>query len=90
MSGWVLRGLASALLVAAILRYVQQGRWVEMLPPLAFVLYGFVSVVIPDEMAEWSGRYGWTRRQWRHPPAWLIQAVGAIVLVAATIVLFAM
>ena len=41
-----------------------------------------------DEVAEWTGRYGWTRQQWWHYPGTFVQLGGGIMLVVATVLLY--
>jgi hypothetical protein len=48
--------------------------------------HGFVSVVASEEVAEWTGRYGWTRQQWWQNPPSYVRFTGGVMLIVATIV----
>lgn len=80
--------LACVIFLAATLRFVRLGDWEQHWVPFAWAFFGFISVVASEEVAEWTGRYGWTRQQWRQYPSGLVRRAGGAVLVVATIVLY--
>ena len=80
--------LAAGVFAADVFRYVRLGRWEQQLVPLAFAVFGFVCVVASEEVADWTGSYGWTRQQWRRRPPGAVRLTGGILLFLATIVLY--
>ncbi len=80
--------LAMAIFLAAIARYVYLGKWEEHLGLFAFAAMGFVCVIASEEVAEWSGSYGWTHEQWRHYPHSVIRFFGGVSLVVTTVLLY--
>jgi hypothetical protein len=80
--------LAIAMFVAALLRYVRLGGWEEHLVPFASAVFGLVCVIASEEVAEWTGGYGWTRQQWRQYPSAFVRFAGGVALVVATVVLY--
>ena len=52
--------VASAIFVAALVRYVRLAQWEQQLVPFAVAAVGFVCVVASDEVSDWTGRYGWS------------------------------
>ncbi len=72
---------ALLLLIIAVGRYIILGRWEHYFATLAWAVFGFVSAVASDEVADWTGRYGWTSDSyWTYPPTW-VRAFGLITLV---------
>jgi len=51
-------------------------------------LGGVVAVIASDEFAEYTGRYGWTRSQFRIQPTWFVRLIGCLFLLWATVRLF--
>lgn len=74
--------LATAIFAACVWRYVVLAEWEARLGPIAIAGFGFVSVVAADEVAEWTGSYGWNRQQWWQQPTWYVRGVGALCLLA--------
>ncbi len=74
--------------LAALIRYVRLAGWEQHLLPFAYAAFGFVCVIASDEVAEWTGRYGWSRQQWRQDPGSFVRFAGGVVLVVATVVLY--
>ena len=72
--------LATTIFAACVWRYVALAEWEERLRQLAVAGYGFISVVAADEVAEWTGRYGWTRQQWWQQPTSYIRGMGVVCL----------
>ena len=72
--------LATAIFAACVWRYVALAEWEARLGPIAIAAFGFVSVVAADEVADWSGRYGWTRQQWWQQPTWYVRGMGVLCL----------
>ncbi len=72
--------LATALFAACVWRYVALAEWLDRVRQIAVAGYGFISVVAADEVAEWSGGYGWNRQQWWQQPIWYIRGVGVLCL----------
>ena len=60
--------VAFAIFVAALIRYVQLAQWEQELVPFVVAFFGFVCVIASEEVSDWTGRYGWTRQQWRQYP----------------------
>jgi hypothetical protein len=83
-----LHALAFAVLLAAVVRYVRLAGWEQHLVPFASAAFGFVCVVAGDEVAEWTGRYGWTRQQWWQYPGTFVRLAGGVTLLVATVVLY--
>lgn len=72
--------LPAAMLIAAWLRQA----WMENLIELLVAGAGTVFCLFPDEASDCSGRYGWTRSQWRSTPAGWMKFTGIVqVLLAA-------
>jgi hypothetical protein len=80
--------VALVVLIAAVARYVQLGRWEQLLVPFAIAVFGFVCVIASEEVSDWTGRHGWNRQQWWQYPGTVVQAAGGIALVVATVVLY--
>jgi hypothetical protein len=80
--------LALAVFGAAVIRYVYLARWEEHLLLFAYAGLGFLCVVASEEVAEWTGRYGWTRQQWWEYPATWVRCFGGVALIIATIQLY--
>ena len=80
--------LAAGVFAAYLIRYVRLAEWEPRLAPFAFAAFGFVSVVASQEVAEWTGRYGWTRQQWWQDPPSYVRFTGGVMLIVATIVLY--
>ena len=53
---------------------------------LAFA--GLMAFVASDQWSDWTGQYGFTRKQWLAAPSSLIRLVGGIALVYFTVALF--
>lgn len=69
----------------ALSRYVSIGRWEQHLPSMAWAAFGFDSAVASDEVADWTGRYGWTTDSfWTYPPTW-VRVFGFMALVAVNL-----
>jgi hypothetical protein len=80
--------LACGVFAADVVRYVRLAEWEQRLAPFAFAAFGFVSVVASEEVADWTGRYGWTRQQWWQDPPSYVRFTGGVMLIVATIVLY--
>jgi hypothetical protein len=80
--------LAFAVFIAALIRYLRLAGWEQHLVPFACAAFGFVCVVASDEVAEWTGGYGWTRQQWWQYPGTFVRFAGGVALVVATVVLY--
>ena len=80
--------LACVVFLAALVRYVQLAGWEQHPVPFASAGFGFVCVIASDEVAEWTGHYGWTRQQWRQYPDSVIRFAGGVTLIVATTVLY--
>jgi hypothetical protein len=80
--------LACAVFLAALVRYVWLAGWEQHLVPFASAAFGFVCVIASDEMADWTGGYGWTRQQWRQYPDSFVRFSGGVALIVATVVLY--
>jgi len=80
--------LALVVFLAALIRYVRLAGWEQHLVPFAWAAFGLVCVVASDEVAEWTGRYGWTRQQWWQHPSTFVRFSGGLILVVATVVLY--
>ena len=80
--------LATALFAACVWRYVALAEWLDRVRQIAVAGYGFISVVAADEVAEWSGRYGWTRQQWRQYPSNFVWGLGVLCLLGGAGYLF--
>jgi len=79
---------ALLLLAIAIGRYIVAARWEQNFVSLAFALFGFVSAVASDEVADWTGRYGWTSDSyWTYPPIW-VRVSGFAILIAVIVLGF--
>ena len=74
--------LAMAIFVACVGRYVALAEWEARFEEIALAGFGFVSMVAADEVAEWTGSYGWNRQQWWQQPTWYVRGVGALCLLA--------
>jgi hypothetical protein len=62
-------------------RYVAIGEWERHIASIAVGTLGFVSAVAADEVAEYTGRYGWTYESfWTYPPNWICVS-GLLILV---------
>ena len=61
--------LALAVFAAALIRYIHLARWEGRLELVAYAALGFLCVIASDEVAEWTGQYGFTRQQWWAYPA---------------------
>jgi uncharacterized membrane protein len=51
---------------------------------LVVVVFGLTATLVPDEVADWSGRYGWTRQSFRVLPAEAVRWAGFGILVIVT------
>lgn len=80
--------IAFAVFLAALLRYIQLARWEQHFTPFAVAAFGFICVIASEEVAEWTGRYGWTRQQWWNYPSNYVRVAGGVALLVATVVLY--
>jgi hypothetical protein len=80
--------IALAVFAAALARYIHLARWEENLKPFAYAALGVLCVVASEEVAEWTGGYGWTRQQWWTYPASWVRGFGGAALIIATIQLY--
>ena len=56
----------------AVWKYNAVGQWEQYLKPIALAAFGFVCVVASHEVADWTGRYGWTYLSfWTYPPTYV-------------------
>jgi hypothetical protein len=73
-------GLATILFVIAVWRYLTIGQWEAQLIAICAAAFGFVCVVASHEVADWTGRYGWTHESfWTYPPTY-VRFVGFVFL----------
>ncbi|MCH8923199.1 MAG: hypothetical protein IIA67_08650 [Planctomycetes bacterium] len=73
--------LATVIFAACVWRYVALAEWEARFEEIALAGFGFVSVVAADEVAEWTGRYGWTRQRWWQQPIWYVRGAGVLCLI---------
>ena len=67
----------------AVWQYVSLGQWESFLKPMALAVLGFVSIVASHEVADWTGRYGWTYDSfWTYPPTY-VRFFGFVLLIGA-------
>jgi hypothetical protein len=65
----------------AVWRYVSIAQWEAYLKTFALAVFGFISVVASEEVASYSGRYGWTYDSfWTYPPTY-IRSFGFFLLI---------
>jgi hypothetical protein len=77
--------VATLLFGIAVWKYVSLAQWNVFLKPMAFAGFGFVCVVASHEVADWTGRYGWTYDSfWTYPPTY-VRFFGFVLLVGALI-----
>lgn len=75
--------VGTVLFVIAVWQYVSLSQWEAFLKPMALAALGFVSVVASDEVADWTGRYGWTYESfWSYPPT-SVRFLGFVLLIGA-------
>jgi hypothetical protein len=75
--------VAIVLFALATWKYVSIGQWEAFLKPIALAALGFVSVVANHEVADWTGRYGWTHQSfWTYPPMY-VRFFGFMLLIGA-------
>ena len=61
--------LAAILFAIVAWKYVARAQWEAYLNPMVTATFGFSCVVASDEVADWTGRYGWTYQSfWTYPP----------------------
>lgn len=79
--------VATALFAVSLARIWLDASWASHYPGIAVLLFAWVSVLAADELADWTGNYGWTRQQWHRRPEWFIRGAGlvALILVAARV-----
>lgn len=85
----VLPAVAVVVLAIALGKVWISVSWGRDLKVLLLALLGFVMFVFPDEVAQTTGGYGWTRAQWRELPAGLVKWAGAAKLAVCTALLLA-
>jgi hypothetical protein len=68
--------LFCAMLLCAWIR----SQWIEDFRYLAFGFAGVISYFFPYEVASCTGRYGWTRNQWRTQPEGWVKFSGLVAL----------
>jgi hypothetical protein len=77
--------VATILFAIAVWKYVSLAQWELNLKPIAFATFGFVCVVASHEVADWTGRYGWTYQSfWTYPPTY-VQFFGFVLLVGTNL-----
>lgn len=55
-----------------VLRYLALGQWEAYLKPFAIAAFGYLCIVASHEVADWTGRYGWTYDSfWTYPPSYI-------------------
>jgi hypothetical protein len=78
--------VAAVLLAIAAWQYVSMAQWEPYLKWMAIAVFGFVCVVASDEVASWTGRYGWIYQSfWTYPPTY-VRFFGFVLL--AAVILF--
>ena len=77
--------VAALLLGVAVWQYVSLGQWEAYLKPMATAAFGFVCVAASHEVADWTGRYGWTYQSfWTYPPTY-VRFFGFVLLLGAAL-----
>lgn len=78
---------ATALAAVALAKIWGDASWTSQHTALAILGLSWISVFAADEVADWTGNYGWTRQQWHRRPEWFIRGAGlvALIIVAARI-----
>ena len=71
---------AVALAAACVLKVWRANQWEAYLVELLMGFGGLIAFVFSSEFNEWQGSYGWSRSQWRHPPAEWTKVAGAAML----------
>lgn len=70
-----------ALYAPLVWRYVELAEWDRYARVMALATLGFVSAVAADEVASYTGRYGWTSESfWTYPSTW-VRTAGVATLV---------
>lgn len=60
------------LFIPAAWKYYSLGQWEAQAGSAAVAVLGLVSMLAPDEVASWTGRYGWTYDSfWNYPPTYV-------------------
>lgn len=73
--------VGTLLFAIVVWRYVALGRWEAFMQPFAWAGFGYLSVIASDEVANWTGRYGWTYDSfWTYPPTY-VRCFGFILLI---------
>ncbi|NLF08431.1 MAG: hypothetical protein GX594_10690 [Pirellulaceae bacterium] len=80
--------LALLFLLCAAYRYWMLGEYFDNIRLMIFAFGGFVAVVASEEFSDWTGRYGFTRKQFFTTPEAYIRIGGGIVLVYCTLALY--
>jgi len=73
------------LFIPAAWRYYSLGMWEKYLVEAAISLLGFVSVLVPEEVSSWTGRYGWTYESFWTYPATYVRFLGFAALVGVLV-----
>ena len=77
------------LFAPVVWRYVALAQWEKHLETMALATLAFMSVVAADEVASYTGRYGWTYESfWTYPPTW-VRTAGIAMLIWANLFGFA-
>ena len=80
--------IAAVVFAAAVWRYIQMAEWEAQLTPFAWAAFGFAGVAASEEVASWTGRYGWTRDRWLEYPGHWVKFFGAIALAIGAVRLY--
>jgi hypothetical protein len=82
LNWWTVLIAALALLLfgAAVLRVANSGAWEEELEHVLLAFGGLIALLFSESFAEWTGRYGLTRKQWYQHPDWAIRFGGGVLL----------
>jgi hypothetical protein len=77
--------VGAILFAFAVWRYFSLGQWEAYLIPMATAALGFACVVASHQVADWTGRYGWTyERFWTYPPMY-VRFFGLALLLGAVL-----
>jgi len=64
--------VGTLLFIPAAWRYYSLGMWEEYVAEAAISVFAFASVLAPEEVSSWTGRYGWTyKRFWTYPATYV-------------------
>lgn len=84
----LLRFLAIAVFIIAGIRYLSLQRWGDFIVEIIVAWFGLLSILASSEVADFTGDYGWTRDEWWLSSENIVELIGWMLLIVASVRMF--